>query len=55
MPDSRGTFDAGSGRETGDPALSLMAAVRDAWTLGMSLMQTLAQQTGRATARPGQG
>ena len=54
MPDSRGTFDAGSGRETGDPALSLMAAVRDAWALSMSIMQTLAQQTGGATARPGQ-
>ena len=31
-----------------------MAAVRDAWALGMSIMQTLAQQTGGATAKPGQ-
>ena len=48
---ARGTFDAGSGRETGDPALSLMAAVRDAWALGMSILRTMAQQTGGATAR----
>jgi hypothetical protein len=54
MSDSRGTFEAGSGPERGDAVMSLMVAVRDAWALGMSMMQTLAQQAGEATDRTGQ-
>lgn len=54
MSDSCGTFDAGSEREFGNAVLSLMAAVRDVWGLGTSVMQTLVQQTGEATDRPGQ-
>jgi hypothetical protein len=54
MPDSRGAFEAGFGHETGDPVLSLMTTARDAWAIGISVLQTLAQQTGEATARPGQ-
>jgi hypothetical protein len=53
MSDSRGAFEAGFGRETGDPVLSLMTTARDAWAIGVSVLQTLAQQTSEATARPG--
>ena len=54
MSDSCGTLHAGSGREFGDAVLSLMAAVPDEWALGTSVMQTLVQQTGEASDRPGQ-
>jgi hypothetical protein len=54
MPDSRGAFEAGFGGETGDPVSSLIAAARDAWAIGTSVYQTWMQQTGEATARPGQ-
>jgi hypothetical protein len=54
MPESRSAFEAGFGGETGDPVSSLIAAARDAWAIGLSVLQTWAQQTGEATARPGQ-
>jgi hypothetical protein len=54
MADPHGAFEAGFGRETGDPVLSLMTTARDAWAIGISVLQTLAQQTGDATARPRQ-
>jgi hypothetical protein len=51
MPDFRGTFDAGFGRETDDPILNLIAAACDVWTVGASLLQTFAQQTGAVSAQ----
>jgi hypothetical protein len=54
MPKSRGAFEAGFGGETGDPVSSLMTTARDAWAIAISVLETWAQQTGEATARPGQ-
>ena len=34
--------------------IGLIAAARDAWAVGISLLQTLAQQTGEASARRGE-
>jgi len=53
MSDPRASFDT-FGRDIGDPLLSLIVAARDAWTVGLSALQAIAQQTGAATARPGQ-
>ncbi len=56
MSDPRASFDDAFGRDTSDPVSSLIAAVRDAWTVGLSALQAIAQQAGAgaAAARPDQ-
>jgi hypothetical protein len=52
MSDPRASFDAVFGRDPGDPMINLIAAARDAWTLGLSALRGMVEQAGAAGPRP---
>ena len=54
MPDPRASFDAVFGRDPADGMMNFIAAARDAWTLGLSALRGIAEQTGAPGPRPSQ-
>src|SRR2546421_11854316 len=48
MSDPRDSFDAAFARDAGDPIRNLVAAASDAWTIGLSALQLMAEQAGAA-------
>jgi hypothetical protein len=54
MSDPRASFDTVFGRDPGDAMMNLIAAARDAWTLGLSALRAISEQTGAAGPRPSQ-
>jgi hypothetical protein len=51
MSDPRASFDSGFGHDTGDPVSGFIAAAREAWGVGLSALEAIAQQSA-AVPRP---